>query len=287
MRDYSSICYIDHKLSAPLKDVEVVVEEKIDGSQISFGMFGGKLVVKSKNRQMSLVDAGMFTAAYVYLDTIKHKMVDGWVYRGEYLQKSKHNVLAYDRIPKNHIVLYDVELSEGNYLISRDMLEQIGQELDLEVTPRYYQGKFNEFFGDFLTRTSILGGPIEGVVIKAYNRDLFGKDKKPIIAKMVSNRFKETKKTVNPPRESVFDSLSDTYATEARFRKGAQHLKEAGVLTGTPKDIPLLLKEVASDVLLEESDSIKNTLFDHYMKDVIRAVRRGVPEWYLREIGEQ
>ena len=66
-----------------------------------------------------------------------------------------------------------------------------------------------------------------------------------------------------------------------------QHLKEAGQIEGSVKDIGALCKEAANDVIDEELEYIKESLWKVHEKDVRRAVVRGLPEWYKAKlIGE-
>ena len=95
-----------------VKDIfneEVEISEKIDGSQFAFGRINGNVVLRSKGRQMFLESPDqMFLEACMFVNSNSHLFPDGIVFYTEYLKKPKHNTLKYDRIPKNHLMLFAV-----------------------------------------------------------------------------------------------------------------------------------------------------------------------------------
>ncbi len=62
--------------------------------------------------------------------------------------------------------------------------------------------------------------------------------------------------------------------------KAVQHLREAGKLEGSPRDIGLLIEEVRRDIEKECRDEIEAILWKWAWSDVSRLVTRGLPEWY-------
>lgn len=58
--------------------------------------------------------------------------------------------------------------------------------------------------------------------------------------------------------------------TEARWSKAVSHLKDRDALLQEPKDIGPLMKEVKQDILVEESDFIKEKLFGGAKDKVLR-----------------
>ena len=52
---YPSIYNIGHRYVVDLLNEPVLIEEKIDGSQFSFGVFDGELKCRSKGAQLNLV----------------------------------------------------------------------------------------------------------------------------------------------------------------------------------------------------------------------------------------
>ncbi len=267
----------------------VLVEEKVDGSQFSWGKFNGELKIRSKNQEM-LLDAPekMFSKAVETVIALKDRLIDGWTYRAEYLEKPKHNVLAYDRIPDKHLILFDVNPGEEQYL-DRAAKEAEAKRLGLEVVPCLFQGKVSTAseLERLLGTVSILGGQkIEGFVIKNYQR--FGRDKKVLMGKFVSENFKEKHKQDwkegNPSQNDIIQLLVNTYRTPARWDKAIQHLRENGKIEDSPKDIGKVIKEVPKDLLAECGEEIKDTLFRWAFPDLVRGVNRGVAEYYKEKL---
>lgn len=284
---YPKIYNVGHKLVQDLLLGHVVVEEKVDGSQFSFGIFNGELKCRSKGVELNIEDPEkMFSKAVTFVKSIQHLFKDGFTYRGEYLQKPKHNTLAYERAPDNNIILFDINPGEEVY-ISSDDKKQEALRLGLETVTVLFEGDGSELnlqsFTKMLETMSILGGQkIEGVVIKNYA--LFGPDKKVLMGKHVSEAFKEIHsgdwKDRNPGRTDVIAALINKYKTPARWNKAIQHLREKGQITDTPKDIGLLIKETKEDLLSECSEEIKEDLFNYFKDQILRGSTNGLPEHY-------
>jgi hypothetical protein len=286
---YPKIYSLGHRYLNELLLDPVIVEEKVDGSQISFGLFNGELRIRSKGADINPeAPEKMFRKAVDYVKTLGVSLVDGWTYRAEYLAKPKHNVLAYDRIPKNNLILFDINFGEevySNYQCKKECAEVLG----LEVVPRLFEGMLTEVdkLKELLETVSVLGGQkIEGVVIKNYNR--LGLDKKALMGKFVSESFKEVHnaelKTQNPGKADIIDLLIAQYRTPARWAKAAQHLKEAGQLEGSPRDIEALIKEAQRDLEFEAWDEITSELVNWALPKIKRGSVAGLPEWYKDEL---
>ena len=128
-----------------------------------------------------------------------------------------------------------------------------------------------------MERESYLGNAkIEGVVIKNYKKNVVLTTDVilPIMsAKYVSEAFKEVhgkRWEQEETNKGKFHTLCSQYKTEARWAKAVQHLKEAGVLDDSPKDIGMLLKEIKEDIETEEKENIKDQLYNLYVKDIMK-----------------
>ncbi len=286
IHSYSTIYAVGHKAILELLSGPVVVEEKIDGSQLSFGLIDGELQCRSRKQQM-VMDAPekMFEEAVKVIELLD--LHPGWIYRGEFLSKPKHNTLCYDRIPNNHIILFDVMIGEQTFLVPELKMKEAAR-LGLECIPLFARGIVTlDDLKAFLNRESILGGAqVEGVVVKNYAQ--FAPDKKVAMGKLVSADFQEvhqkTWRKANPSKKDFVLEIIESLRTEARWQKSIQHLEEAGKLEGTPRDIGLLIKEVPADILTEEGERLKDIIFAHFWSDIRRGVTRGLPEWYKRQL---
>lgn len=290
--DYPKINTIGHKYLAKLFNGPVVVQEKVDGSQISFGVINGELKARSKGKEI-ILDApdSLFNEAVATIKQLHAEglLVGGYIYRGEYLKKPKHNALAYSRIPRENIILFDVCDTAGNYVTWDDAHREACLNTTLEWVPTLYTGliKTQDDVKAFLTQTSVLGGQlIEGVVIKNYAE--FGEDGKPIFGKFVSEAFKEVHgqnwKKENPTQRDIRQRLIDKYRLETRWRKAVQTLRDNGQITETPKDIGIILKTIQNDVIAESLDEIKEDLWNFFKGDFTRGIIRGLPEWYKEQL---
>lgn len=284
---YPSVYALGHRYLAELFFDDVQVEEKIDGSQFSFGRFGGELRARSKGKQLEIeYPEKMFSDAVGVVKTLD--LHDGWTYRAEYLQKPKHNTLTYNRIPVKHLIIFDINTSQETYLSYDEKITEAAR-IGLETVPFIFHGKINnaDELLNFLEQESILGGTkIEGLVFKNYHR--FGQDKKALMGKYVTEAFKETNdrefRKANPQSGDILEVLRETYKSEARWQKAVQHLRERGEITDTPKDIASLLREVHEDIKKECSDEIKAKLYSWAIGHVLRSSVGGLPEWYKDQL---
>lgn len=217
----------------------------------------------------------------------------GWTYRCEYLRVPKHNTLAYDRHPANHLILFDVNTGDQEWL-GRTDLEAEGRRLGLEVVPMLHVaqagGTTLETIRTLLDTTSVLGGnKIEGVVIKQLGPQyLYGMDHKTLIGKFVNEKFREAHgvawKESNPNAGDILLMLGAKYQHVGRWMKAVQHLREAGQIEDSPRDIGKLIIEVQKDLGQEEKKEIKTLLWKWAWPHISRMATRGVAEWYKEQL---
>jgi hypothetical protein len=261
-------------------------EEKIDGSQFNFGKIGGKLIVRSRGADINPeYPMGMFKDGVDYILSIQDRLTEGYSYHGEYLQKPRHNVLQYERIPRNHIIIFDIEDQYGNPL-EYDHKVILANHIDLETVPKIAFCLSNvDDIKSLLERDSVLGGTrIEGIVIKNYFQ--LAHDGKYMVGKFVSEKFKEKMKVSvkEGSGKTMIDKLVEELKTEARWNKCVQHCREEGLLEEAPKDIGFLIKELIKDLEEEEGDYIKEKLYQYYSKEIKGRVIAGFPEWYKEKL---
>ena len=130
------------------------------------------------------------------------------------------------------------------------------------------------------------GTKIEGVVLKHF--DVFSPDKKILMAKLVSEAFKEVHsiewKKNNPTKSDIVESIIKSLQTDARYNKAVQHLNEKGQISGELKDIGALIKEVKEDILKEETENIKDLLFKSFQEQILRGASVPVVNWYKEKL---
>lgn len=288
---YSDVFTMGHKALAELFDGPVVVEEKIDGSQLSFSRVGDILLMRSKGKQL-VIDAPekMFQSGVDAIKAVFPSLPENWIFRGEYLSAPKHNALAYARVPKFHIIIFDIDTGNQDYL-NYSAKAEVAHGLGFEVVPMLYQGAINsvDFLRSLLPGASVLSGAVpEGIVIKNYSR--FAADKKILMGKYVREEFAEVNraewKKSNPSGVDIIQSLISQYRTEARWEKAVQHLRDLGQIAQEPKDIGSLMVEVEADIMKECEDAIKETLWAWAWSKIARGAKAGLPEWYKNKLLE-
>lgn len=286
---YPKIFTLGHRGIAEIFHDPVVIEEKVDGSQFSFGRFNGELRCRSKGATIDVLrPEKMFKRAIEVVGSLP--LMNGWTYRAEYLEKPKHNALAYDRVPTNHLMLFDVNTGHEEYLTTSTKLAE-ADRIGIECVPMIGNGDFKDTgpgpIVAMLDRTSVLGGQkIEGLVVKNYHR--FGPDKKALMGKYVSEAFKEVHKgawrETNPETKDILQKLALKYTTPARWAKAVQHMREAGQLTNTPKDIGELIHRAQQDILDECREEIRDMVFEWAWNKVRRQLTGGLPAWYKGQL---
>lgn len=289
INSYSKIFAIGHRQIRDIFQGEVQVEEKVDGSQISFGVVDGELFIRSKGAQLYVDNPEkMFSEGIKAIVAIKDRLQEGAKYRGEYLKKPKHNTIEYERIPQSHIMIFDIDKGDNDYLSYAEKKNE-AKRLGFECVPLIFSGAINdpEMLLGFLNRQSVLGkADIEGVVVKNYEK--FTDDKKTMMGKYVSEKFKEAHgkkfKKANPGQGDIIEIIKAIYRTEARWDKAIQHMRDAGKLEHSPKDIGMLLKEIQTDVENECADEIKEMIFKWAMPKIKRGLVVGFPEYYKEHL---
>lgn len=288
---YGKVFTLGHRYNRDLFKGFIEIEEKVDGSQFSFGKFGGELMCRTRNTQFNPLECtqGMFALACETVIRLGPKLTDGWTYRGEVLAKPKHNVLCYDRVPTHNIILWDIATDKQDYLDSRAKRVE-AQLLGLECVRILWSGQGGVTNIDHLiyalsdTMSSLGGCKIEGFVIK--NNNQFGADGKRMTGKWVSDEFKEVhrKKSYGKvAKKDISTAIGERYCSEARWEKSIQRLLESGEELEL-RHIGPLLGSIQQDVHAECQDEIKNELFGAFWKDIARATTAGFVPWYKAKL---
>lgn len=289
LKAFPKIFALGTKYVLDIFNEDVEITEKADGSQFCFGKVDGELFVRSKGVQLFFDNPEkMFAQAVDYIASIEEKIPDNMAFYAEYFKKPKHNTLAYDRIPKNHLMLFGAMNPDLTFIPD---FSQYADLFDIEMVPVIHTGKADpQMIEKLLDRDSVLGGAkIEGVVVKNYHRPfLLGGQPLPLMCgKYVSEKFKEVhgknwgkEKTSAGKLETFFSS----YRSEARWEKAVQHLRDAGKLAMEPKDIGSLIKEIQVDIMEEEAEAVKDFLWNNFRGELMRKATAGFPEWYKKRL---
>lgn len=294
IRAFPKIFTIGQNYITDIFKEEVEITEKIDGSQLSFGKIDGGLFIRSKGTQIfPETPQEMFKKGINYILEIQDKIKDNTIYYCEYLNNPSHNIIGYDRVPKNYLILFGVSEQTGTKFISKHKeLKKYAKKLEIEVVPELFSGKIKnqEELLKLLDTDSVLGkSKIEGLVVKNYFRSfLLGGQPIPIMmGKYVNEKFKETHREKwgkEFTSKGKWETFKESFRTEARWQKAIQHFKEKGELENSPRDIGKLLKEIQIDIEAEEKEDIKNFLWKEFGQEVLRYSTKGFPEFYKKEL---
>lgn len=295
IRSYPKVWNLGHPKADGIFDGPVVVQEKVDGSQISWGVIDGNLEIRSKGAQIHLgSEPDLFKPSVDKILALYHLELldDGVIYRGEALKEEKHNTLCYDRVPDGNIVLYDVDVGLERRLSPAETVA-VANRFDIEPVSILYEGEIDDLarIKELAGQESALGGEtMEGVVIKPLF-ELYGSDGKQVMVKYVRPDFKERHrrdwKSENKNQASVVDQIVMDLRTEARYRKAVQRRRDDGELLNTPQDIGPLMKRIHEDLDGEEQEYIKDRLYGAFRKDILRRVAGGLPDWYKQRLAEE
>lgn len=280
---------------------EVEITEKLDGSMFGFGVdASGNVVMRTKNQQIFFEShPKMFENAVNQVQRVVDEgLLTGTLqeiyFYGEYFDKPKHNILAYSRIPKNHIALFGMYY-DGNFKGDYQTLRKVAEQLNLDVVPLLGHSRIGslESFMSLLDTDSVLGGAkIEGIVIKNYNELTLpiGGHCWPSFAKYVSERFKEKHSKENYGKSKdkfTLEGYIQGYKTEARWLKAIHHTRDEEALEYSPRDIGKLIPKIQQDILEEETENIKRDLFNMFKKRILGSSVAGFPEFYKHWLAEK
>lgn len=231
----------------------------------------------------------MFSLAVDYACSLESLIPDGMVFYCEYLKTERHNILKYNRVPENNLIMFGASSIQDSFVSD---YKQYAIKFGIESVPILYKGKINsaEEIKNILETESVLGGClIEGIVVKNYERPfLLGGQPIPLMnGKFVSESFKENHKE-NWGKEysskGKWETFLSSFKTEALWNKSIQRLKESSLLENSPRDIGLILKEINKDIESEQKEDAKEFLWNEHKREIFANATRGLPEWYKEKL---
>ena len=298
IHSYPKIFQVGNDYIPDLFKGNVEITEKIDGSMFAFGHSAdGHVVMRSKGQEMfKEAYQKQFQKAVDFVLDNESKILElpkNTYFYGEFLSKEKHNILCYERVPKNHIIIFGI-MSGESFIKGYNEMAAMADLMNLEAVPLLFYGEVANYeeLAKFMEVDSVLGKEkVEGVVVKNYAKPaILGNLVMPSFGKMVREDFKERhgrewKATFG--KKAEIDMFMDSFRTEARWHKAVQHLRDSGKLINDPKDIGILLKEIHDDIVAEEKENIKSELFKIHIDQIVRKARAGFPEWYKEQLAKR
>lgn len=293
---------IFHLGSPELQDIftgEIEVTEKLDGSQIAWGNSTlGDLFIRSKGAPIMSANVyvrepdKLFKGACEAILAVRDYLPNGTFYYGEAIANNKHNTLTYSSTPPGNIALYGI-LTGSGYLSDYESLKAESDRLGFGTVKLLYKGVFQskEWLDGLLNQESDLGGTkIEGIVVKNYaQKSHHHNEDGPCFGKYVCKEFQERNGANWKEMKSKnnIDTFIDSFRNENKWVKAIQFLRDSGTLKQDPRDIGDLIKHVINDMTEEDTQFIKQCLFDMYIKRIKAASIRGLPEYYKQHLLDQ
>jgi len=141
IESYPHIKNIGNKCALSFKDCKIegraiCIQLKVDGSNVAFWKNHKTGEVMFRSRNLMLDPCGdrfdkKFKTLVTEINSISDILNPGYVYRGEYFENKKLNVIEYNRVPKHNFVLFDLqEKKSGKYM---DVLEVLNEALSQQV----------------------------------------------------------------------------------------------------------------------------------------------------------
>lgn len=242
-----------------LRCKRVVVQEKLDGANVRFGLTpDGEFWLGSRNQ---LLDPEDFQASYGFVGwAADHEIASrllrtrahGLTFYGEWVGKKVQGRITYRT---EGFYLFDVR--EGDQFLGQGELDHWARQLNLSTVPRRYWGPPDI---NTLTRfrdLPLAGNVTEGIVIKA---DPPQRDERGdwVMAKYKSPDFEEVakaKRKVRTPRDPSATEAAqvfvDQYVTLERLRHVFAQVREEGADPSDVRSTGLVLKAMHADIVRE------------------------------------
>lgn len=280
LKEYNKVYYLgssSNKEIADYKEDNIVIEEKVDGSNFRFWKEGDRIVYGSRT-----------------VEDLRPR--DGWGKQIDYLNKKlrpedlNNDIIYVGEAMKKHIVNYDFE----NYppFIGFDVLDKkTGMPLDYKVAKNAFESLGLEFVNilfegtmeeylemdkdKFLEISKYNSKKPEGYIIKNYNR--LSKYEEPLFAKVVNDEYLERQKAkAKKPKSKKTDTprAVELYVNEARIKKIiTKMVVDEGHQLERPlmhKLIPRVIKDFLKENIIEiyEDNRIEDVNFNILHKEV-------------------
>lgn len=285
MKRFPKVLGLGQPLLSEIFDDPVDLSSKIDGSQVRIHLTESNVQCGSKN--VDIADDKMFNIAHRQTERIWNE--NQWKMWGsditlftEFLNKPKHNVLSYSRVPKNNLYLFGA-LIDGKHLKTEELIE-LATEIDIEP-PHIIASQVKidnpEDLNSYLETESVLGGTkVEGIVIRNSYRSYppllvstMAFDGYPLVGKLVRDDFKErlnVEWSGKKQRETPLNKVASEFFTDARFRKAIQHLNDEEKITYEMNNLKDIIPEFYSDLIDEERQEIMELALDDFWRQLKR-----------------
>ena len=154
----------------------VIIYEKLSASTLSFSRSGEELkFYKGRdNEEITPVNAALYSYFQDGIDYIKRvsmifyrEFPEGWIFRMQYFVENKTNMIEYDYMPQNNLILSCIDT--GNTIIEDpDTLKKWADRLQIDYAKPVFQGFLTEMQKERIKEYIDGGGVPEGVPFSQY-----------------------------------------------------------------------------------------------------------------------
>ncbi len=285
------------------------IEEKIDGSQMSFTQLE-TLVFFNRGRVLQEPWDDVFHRAATMLKAHfdDQSLNRDYIYHGEVIRKLRHNKIEYTRVPRFYFILFDIYDKVANRWLTHPEIKTEGERLHLEVIQLYWRGSVDPATPDITIQTiaknivsqmetgevtSMLGGIPEGVVVK--NPKCYDAKGREYAAKIkhVRTQFKELHglkskpQLATPDANSIFNHIMECFPREPRWEKSIQRMRDQSRLMPDPtQNVTLLVRDIKRDFKEECSKILMKYLELEMLPLMINEFTEGFEGYYLAKPSE-
>ena len=279
MKKYDSIPRYGKQGTRDILGTEVVVMEKLDGANASFGIIDGELKMFSRNQELDEHNTLRGFYDWVKQDVDAGKLFVSTIYFGEWLVP---HTVHYKKEAQGKFYLFDIYDRKDEKYLGWDIVKQSAKHLGLETPKVLFEGELQDIadLEQYVGQSELTEIPNtgEGIVVKDYEGQQF--------VKIVSDKFKETKSIKQPSlNKSDIDSVVDSVLTPQRVEKLIHKKIDLGLLpteldiTDTGNVLKALSSDVVNDIFEEEMHVFLDMLRKKISKKTPIVVRELLEQW--------
>ena len=279
MKKYDSIPRYGKQGTRDILGTEVVVMEKLDGANASFGIIGGELKMFSRNQELNEHNTLRGFYDWVRQNVDPRKLFVSTIYFGEWLVP---HTVQYKKEVQNEFYLFDIYDVKTDTYLDWNLTVQAAIHLGIRTPEVFFRGELHSMtdVDKYLGQSELTEIPNtgEGIVVKDYEGQQF--------VKIVSDKFKETKYTKQPSLDRTdIGALIDSVLTPQRVEKLIHKKIDLGLLpteldvTDTGNVLKALSSDVVNDIFEEEMHIFLDMLRKKISKKTPIVVRELLEQW--------
>ena len=279
MKKYDSIPRYGKQGTRDILGTEVVVMEKLDGANASFGIIDGKLKMFSRNQELNEHNTLRGFYDWVRHNVDPRKLFVSTIYFGEWLVP---HTVQYKKESQCEFYLFDIYDVKTDTYLDWNITVQAAKHLGLRTPEVFFRGELHSMtdVDKYLGRSELTEAPNtgEGIVVKDYEGQQF--------VKIVSDKFKETKSIKQPSLDRTdIGTLIDSVLTPQRVEKLIHKKIDLGLLpteldiTDTGNVLKALSSDVVNDIFEEEMHIFLDMLRKKISKKTPIVVRELLEKW--------